>query len=454
MLEIKKILFQIENNIGAIINDDAPVTRHLWKLLLEQHPADIAMLISRIDDKFQAPLLKKLPIEKAKKVFLKISENIQASLIIQLDIDKSTTLLHSMSADELTDIFDYLSDEDLEKYLKLLQQKQRSKIISLLSFPSESAGGRMNSEVITLQSGFTVKKTIELLQRLNPKKELIQRIYVTTKEGLLIGHITLDTLVFNKPDVILEDVFEKNELLIHVDEDQEEVANQIAHYGLPSAPVIDKQGHFLGVITASDVVEIIKEEESEDAYKRFGLSTVEHNYFSTPTWHLIIQRGSWLVGLLLLQSISSFILGKYNFMIEQYAVLSIFLGMITGTGGNAGNQAATLVIRGLTTHEMNRNNILKVFFREFGIALIIASILFLVGFLRVYYSFNLMSALAINASLFVIVVFSTILGSIIPVILQFLGFDPAHSAAPFLATLMDILGVLIYCLIFYSIMCY
>lgn len=448
MLEVKKVLFQIENNIEAVINEEVPIGKDLWHILVEQHPADIAMLVAKLDESHQVDLFRKFPGSVATSVFQKMPENLQAELLVQLDIDQATTILHHMSADALTDIFDYLSDEDLEKYLKLIQKKQRNRIISLLNFDPESAGGRMNSDVISLNKGFTVKKSIEILQRLRPGKELLQRIYVTSKENILVGHITLDTLVFNKPETELAQVLEKNELHIYVDEDQEDVANQIFHYELPSAPVVDRQGHFLGVITASDVVEIIKEEESEDAYKRFGLSSVEHNYFSTPTWNLILQRSTWLIGLLLLQSVSSVIMGRYDSMIQQYAVLSIFLTMITGTGGNAGNQSATLVIRGLTTGEMNRRNILKVLTREFGIALVISLLLVAVGFFRVYYSADFSSAFAINISLFFVVIVSTILGSIIPVMLQFMGIDPAHSAAPFLTTVMDILGVLIYCFIF------
>ena len=448
MLEVKKVLFQIENNIEAVINEEQPIGKDLWLILIEQHPADIALLVTKLGEEHQIALFKKFPSDVATSVFQKISENLQAELLVQLDIDQATSILHNMSADVLTDIFDYLSDEDLEKYLKLIQKKQRNRIISLLNFDPESAGGRMNSDVISLNKDFTVMKSIEILQRLRPGKELLQRIYVTSKENILVGHITLDTLVFNKAETQLSNVLEKNELHVYVDEDQEDVANQIFHYELPSAPVVDRQGHFLGVITASDVVEIIKEEESEDAYKRFGLSSVEHSYFSTPTWNLILQRSTWLIGLLLLQSVSSVIMGRYDGMIQKYAVLSIFLTMITGTGGNAGNQSATLVIRGLTTGEMNRQNIFRVLTREFGIALVISSLLVAVGFFRVYYSADFSSAFAINISLFFVVIVSTILGSIIPVMLQFMGIDPAHSAAPFLTTIMDILGVLIYCLIF------
>lgn len=452
MLEVKKLLFLIENNIESVISEDSPLGIDLWHIFLEQHPADIAMLIGKLDESEQTALFQKLPRELSIHVFQKLVQNIQAILLIKLDIDHAMTILHQMPSDELTDLFDNLSDEDLEKYLKLLQKKQRSQIISLLHFDPESAGGRMNSDVITLQKDFTVKKSIELLQRLNLQEDLMERIYVTNKDNVLMGHITLETLVFNKPETQLAQVLRKNELHIYVDEDQEDVANQMHHYDLSSAPVVDKQNHFLGVITASDVVEIIKEEENEDAYKRFGLSTVEYSYFATPAWRLVMQRSTWLISLLVFQSISSYILGNYDNLIQKYAVLTIFLGMLTGTGGNAGNQSATLVIRGLTTKEMTTQNAMRVLLREFMISMVIASLLFIAGFCRVYYSYpDFLTALAINLSLGLIIVVSMTLGAVIPMLLEYFDIDPAHSAAPFLTTLMDILGVIIYCYLFSKI---
>ncbi|NDD54751.1 magnesium transporter, partial [bacterium] len=296
MLTIKKILFQIENNIDAVIAEDTTLGKDLWQILLGQHYADI--------------------------------------------------LLKNMPADELTDLFDYLSDEDLEKYLKLLQSKQRNQILSLLSFNPRSAGGRMNSDVITLQKDFTVRRSVELLQRLSHTRTVMQRMYITNKEDVLVGYVTLDKLVLSKPETHIASIMAHNELIVSVDEDQEDVANQMHHYGLLYVPVVDKHNHFLGVITADDVFEIIKEEGSEDVYKMFGLIPVDQGYFSTPIWQFVWQRGVWLVGLLILQSLSSLILSSYNDMIGKYTIIAVFLTMLIGTGGNAGNQSAIKVIRG------------------------------------------------------------------------------------------------------------
>jgi len=448
MLKVKKILFQIENNIDATIYEDTALGRDLWNILLQQHSADIAMLINKLDPERQEALFKKLPKDLTIKVFRKIPALIQATLLITIDQDVAAALLKNMPADELTDLFDHLSDEDLEKYLKLLQAKQRNQIISLLNFNPRSAGGRMNSDVLTLQKDFTVKKSIELLQRIGPIKDLMPQIFVTNKDNVLVGHITLDKLVLSKPETSLSVIMNKNVLLVYVDEDQEDVANQMHHYGLLYAPVIDKNKHFLGVITADDVFEIIKEEGSEDVYRMFGLIPIEHSYFATPIWRFVWQRGVWLIGLLILQSVSSVILKSYSSMLNEYTIIAIFLTMLIGTGGNAGNQSATIVIRGLTTKEITRRNTHKVLLRELGISIIMGLILVVVAFIRVYFSsHDLLSTLAIILALFLTVVTSMLLGSLIPILLERFDIDPAHSAAPFLATLMDILGVLIYCIV-------
>ena len=184
MLKIKKILFQIENNIDAVIAQETTLGSDLWQILLAQHYADIAMLVSKLNSHQQLALFKKLPKELAVKVFRKIPQVLQADLLILLDLEMAASLLKNMPSDELTDLFDYLSDEDLEKYLRLLQAKQRSQILSLLSLNPRSAGGRMNSDVITLQKDFTVRKSVELLQRLGPTKTFEQRMYVTNKDNV------------------------------------------------------------------------------------------------------------------------------------------------------------------------------------------------------------------------------------------------------------------------------
>jgi len=445
MFKDEKVFIQIESDIDAVVAQSSHLGKKLWKSLLEAHPADIAQLISKLDEDKQESLFKKLPKTLSVDVFIDLPVTLQVDLIDKLDVDQATLILKNIHTDQLADLFDELSDEDLKKYLSLLQRKQRHQIISLLNLDPDAAGRWMNSDILSLQKDLTVKKCIGLLQRLSPKKELLRTIYVTNKEHKLIGYINLEDLVLNRPDTSLADFLQENELVVNVQEDQETVAEQMDHYGLMSAPVVDDKNHFLGVITADDIFEVIKEESSEDVYKMSAVPPIEHSYFESPVLKLVWQRATWLISLLLLQSISGFIMAGYKDILSNNTVLALFITMLIGTGGNAGNQSSALVIRGLATGEISREKGLKVLLREFGVAILMAIILVVVAFGRVFYFHpSFLIASTISLALFIIVITSILLGTFLPLLLERLRIDPAHSAVPFLATLMDIIGILIY----------
>lgn len=446
--EIQKNLTEIESNIKAVINEDSSLGQDLWKKLLRLPEPDIAGIIENLSLPLQKKLFNKLPRALASRVFKDLSEIVQAFILKTLDSDEAADFFHKMTSDELTDLFEHMTDKEVKSYLKLIQRKQRGKIISLLHLNPDSAGRIMNTDVFTLQRDLTVKKSIALLQRLEAPHDALRKIYVTNKEHILVGYINLEDLLRNKPETPLTKLINKNELVIDVLIDQEQAAHQMHHYGLLLAPVVDAQDHFLGVITAGDIVEVVEEEASEDVYRMSGLSPVEHSYFQTSFLSLFWQRSMWLGSLLLLQSVSSFILNQYNSLMSSHIFLSTFYTMLIGTGGNAGNQSATLVIRGLATGEISSKNAIRVLFREFGMSIVIAILLFFITFVRVYaVSSDLVSSLAVSLSLIFIINASMVLGTFIPFFFERLGIDPAHSAAPLLATLMDILGIYIYCFV-------
>jgi magnesium transporter len=448
MIAKKKVIYQIQQNIQDVITHTTPLGKDLWELLLQLHPADIALIISRIEEEQQDLLFKKLPASVAPDVFEKLSSSTQAQIVTSLPSNKSAVLLQQAPVDVLTDIFDLLPDTEVKKYLQLLQKTQRTRVLELLSFEPESAGGIMNSDVVTLPEDITVKKSVNLLQRLEAKREHFQSIFITNKNHELVGFINIDDLVLNKPETAIKDIIRECIVAFNVNEDQEVVANQMQHYDLVIAPVVDEKNHFLGIISVDDIFDIIRQEASEDVYKISGITPIEHSYFQTPFWQLIRQRSPWLVALLLLQSISGTILSNYETLLSSHVVLTFFMTMLIGTGGNAGNQSGALVIRGLTTGEISRKNGFLVLLREFWVAIVMATLLAGFGFLRVMWTQNnVVVALTINFALFLIVVTSMLIGSLLPLLLERLNFDPAHSAQPFLSTLMDIIGMLIYCLI-------
>lgn len=447
MFKLKKVFFQIEENIDDVIKEKTDLGKELFKSFIQQYPADIALFLNRRvkEDKALA-LFRKLPQKKQILVFDYLSESRRITILKKLKLNNLSNILKNISVDNFVELLDFISDKDLKKYLKLLQKKQRSNIISRLNFKQDTAGRIMNTNVIALNIDLTVKKSISILQRLGEKKEKIKVLYVIDTNDKLVGYITLDDLVVNKPDALLKNILHKNILKINVNDDQEEAAQAIHHYELISAPVIDKQGHFLGVITAEDIVDILEEEASEDVYKMSGVTPAEKGYFHTSIWMMIWQRTPWLVGLLFLQSLSSIILSEFQSVVDKYFIIPMFLTMLIGTGGNAGNQSSAIMIRGLATGQISRKNSLRALLKEFSASLLMSSFLTIVSFFRVYiFQHNMLDAFAVSISLFVIVIVSMLLGTILPLLLERLDLDPANSAAPFLSTLMDILGVFIYC---------
>ncbi|KKP24180.1 MAG: Response regulator receiver protein [candidate division TM6 bacterium GW2011_GWF2_28_16] len=444
MLKLKKIFFQIENNLDEILENKTPLGKDLLQLLSSQHPADIALFFdSTLEEKDLLVLFRLLPKHLQAEVFEELSETNRLHLLLNLEPEYVSELFKNIPTETLTEVFDHLSDDELKKYLKLLQKKQRSNIISRLNFKPDSVGRIMDTEIIALEQDLAVKKSLAILQRLGEKQEVLQIIYVIDKDQKLLGHINLGDLVVNKPETILKNIIRKNTLVLNVNQDQEDAANQVSHYGFTAAPVVDDNNNFLGVLTAEDVFDVLEEEASEDVYKMSGLSPAQDEYFQTPIWKFIWQRTPWLVGLLLLQSVSSFILS-----VDKYFIISMFLTMLIGTGGNAGNQSSAVIIRGLATGQISRKNGFRVLMREMSVSFFISIILGVVAFTRVFFfRQDFLSAITVSTALVLIITMSMFLGSLIPLLLERFNFDPAHSAAPFLATLMDILGVAIYCFV-------
>ena len=451
MTTTQNLFEQIEQYIDAVIAHTTPIGKELWLEFLKVHPADIAHFFSRIDYSAVEALFTALPPAKKRAVFNELSYTLKVlTLSFVTDEDRSFLLSH-LSLAELTDFFDELSDKELENYLKLLHKKEREQVLSLLKFNPESAGGIMDTDVITLVSTFTVEKSIPILQRLQPRREVHQQIYVTNDQHRLLGHINLEDLVLKSPKTILEEIMRPNELVINADEDREEIAKKMVHYSLMTAPVTDTEGVFLGVIATDTLVEVIEEEASEDIYRMATLAPIKESYFETSFFTLFYQRSSILLVLLLVQTLSSLILQYYQATLS--GILIYFLTMLVSAGGNASSQSSALAIQGIASGELANTDIIRFVKREMIMACAIATGLGIFSFLRVYLMFgDFWGGIAVSCSLTAIVLVAMTFGSMLPWILKRLNLDPAHSAGPLLATLMDVIGLLIYCSISYLIL--
>jgi len=451
---LQELFDQVIQHIVEVISRSSPLGENLWKRLNKVHPADIAEFLERIEEGDAGKLFQLFPRDLQIRIFDEMNHSRKVILLESLSEAERSNFLMGLSIDELTDFFDDLSDEELKHYLKLLHKKSRERVLSLLKFAPDSAGGIMYTDVLTLMQDFTVEKSIHILQRLRPNRALHHKIYVTTQSHELLGYINLEDLVLKPAKTRLGSIVKPDELVLQVDEDRQAVAQKMMHYGVSNAPVLGNDGTFLGVIPSQALVEIIEEEASEDIYRMSALSPIKYSYFETPFVKLLYQRSSILIILLLVQTLSSMIIARYEALLCGF--LTYFISMLISTGGNASSQTSALAIQGMATGEIDADNSLQFIKRELAMSLILAVILSIFSFIRtatVHYlfmsesAFHLIKSIAVSVSLGLIVVVSIGLGSCMPFVLKRCNIDPAHSAGPLLTTIIDVVGLLIYCVV-------
>ena len=444
-MDRERIFDEVLENLEAVIMRDTALGESLWEAFISLHPADITNFLGNISRRDAQRLFAQLP--KALKVatFEELSDFMKVVALEPLNDSEKIEAFRSLPVDELADLFDHLSDEDLKKYLNMLAKDVRERVLSLLKFNPDSAGGIMTTDVLTLMAGFTVDQAIKLIQRVQPSQEIHQQIFIVDKEHNLLGHINLQDLVLNKPDERIRDFMKKNELVVRADDDQETVAKEMVHYGLIAVPVVSESNAFLGVISSEELVDVLVEEATEDVQRMASLPPMKNPYFEITFWRLLYLRGYVLVAFMIAESFSGTLLRSYE-EVMKVGILYSFLPILMSAGGNSGSQTSAVVIQGMAAGELTFSNMFRLFRREFFISGTLSTLLAFISFARAYYTGgSLMECYAISISLGLIVLLASMLGNIIPFVLRKFNIDAAFSAGPLLATFMDILGILIYC---------
>lgn len=439
---------EIKDNFAAVLKKEPDIGLHLWEALAELHSADIVTFLESLELEQVRALYLTFPPPIQLDVFQDLPDSLKVFCLSFLDDHHRTLVLNGTPLDELTDLFDILPDDELKKYLRLLHKTDRDAILSLMEFDPESAGGIMETDVLSLMEDYTVEKSVRVLQRLQPQAELHRRIFVTDQANRLVGFINLEDLVLKAPQTRLSTFMQQNEFVANVREDQEKVARDMMHYGLDSVPVIDDSNMFFGMISSDQLVDVLEHEASEDVYKMASMTPIKKPYFDTSFSRLFFERSMVLIALLIAQTFSSFIIESYQELLAGFLIF--FLPMLISAGGNASSQTSAIAIQGTASGEIHSGNMFKFIRREFTIGFLIAVLLGVVSFGRIilmHGSGKILAAIAVSCSLSGIVLVSVLLGAYFPFLLKRLNLDPAFSAGPGLATVMDILGLLIYCYI-------
>jgi magnesium transporter len=390
----------------------------------------------------------------ADEFFLGLSARDQAELIPYLSAPERRRWLRILPPDDAADLLQELEDSARDEALELLDPLTRREATALLAYEEDEAGGLMSPRFARARPDMTVDQTITYLRRQARRRlETIYYAYVLDAEQRLLGVISFRGLFASPDDALVRDVMETDLVTVPVDMPQEEVARVFAEHDLLAVPVVDEQWRMQGIVTADDVLDAVQEEATEDIQKAAGVNPLEAPYLDTPVPSLIRARGVWLAILFGGELLTTYAMAHYEDAIKQAVMLSTFVPLMISSGGNSGSQASTLVIRAMALDEVRLRDWWRVLKREIVAGLGLGAVLAALGFTRIvlgqwvtgaYGPHFLMVALTIAISLLGIVAWGSIMGSMLPLLLRRVGLDPASASAPFVATLVDVTGLLIY----------
>jgi magnesium transporter len=423
------------------------------ELLDEMPTVEVADFLGSLPEEEAIALLKKIPAEKQGFVFTSFEIDKQLDLVEQFTARDLARLFAFMQSDDRVDLFQAMETEEQSKLLPFLEKKVRENVIQLSSYPEDTAGGSMSSDFASITTNMTVKEAIDQVRRDAPKKETIYYIYVVDEDRYLKGFVSLKDLILADPDETIENIYHEEIVSVNTMDDQETVAEIISKYDLIAVPVVNRHEQLVGIVTHDDAIDIIREEETEDVQKMSGMQALEEPYITVTLLDMIKKRAGWLIVLFLGESLTATAMGFYEHQLAQLVVLALFVPLIISSGGNSGSQASTLVIRSLALNEISLGDWWKIVRKEFMVGLLLGIILGAVGIVRisvaaqfsdVYGEQWFLISLAVGLSLLFVVLWGTLIGSFFPLLLKRLGFDPAVSSAPFIATLVDVTGLIIY----------
>jgi magnesium transporter len=426
---------------------------HLEDALSEVHPEDIAaVLAEELPLEQAAEVLQRLPVEQAADVLERLPEEVRVSLIGQLRPEASAEMITEMSADDRADLMNELPLLLRESILSELQKYEpevAAETRVLASYGEDTAAGIMTTEYIALGPGMNCERAIAEVRRLarEQEPELINTLFVVDT-GRLVGVLSLRDLILGEPSAPIAIYMNDGVMQVAPETDQEEVARMIAKYDLAAVPVVDESGQMLGVVTVDDVVDVVIEEANEDAQKMAALVPVDKAYLDVSFITFVRSRVTWLVVLFLGELLTANVMRHFEGEIAALIDLVVFIPLIISSGGNSGSQSSSLVIRALALGQVQPRDWWKVLWRELRVGLALGVLLSMVGFLRTVLfgttEHPLVMGTVVAVSLIAVVALGTLIGALMPLLIKRLGLDPAVSSTPFVASLVDVLGLIVY----------
>ncbi|MBK7106141.1 MAG: magnesium transporter [Ignavibacteriae bacterium] len=441
-----KTVLQVDNelleSITGLIENEAE--KSLLNIFADLHSADIAEIINRLDLANAKYAFSLLDTETAGEVILDIDESLREKILKDIDVKTISNIVEELYSDDATDIVSDLPETIARQVLRNIDKEDSEELKELLKYPEDTAGGIMTSNFVYVNTNATIKDAIEEVRKNAEEFEHIYHIYVLKENDELLGIVTLKSLLVNPLNLKIKSVIQEDLIFVTPEIDQEEVANIMHKYDLVAIPVVDEHRRMLGRITFDDIQDVIHEEASEDMQKIAGLT--EEEEFSYSTFRVSRNRLPWLFVSLAGELLSALVLSSFQASIEQIIIASFFIPIVMAMGGSAGSQSAIVMVQAINAGDIWKNDTMKRLLKELRVAFVNSLICTIALLLITYFVFkvDLSFAYILSASLFIIMVNATMVGAIVPVILDRANIDPAIATGPFVTTTNDVVGLIIY----------
>jgi len=405
---------------------------HIYLLISRElkagtHPSDLLDLLEELSVEQIADLMQHLPVTEAALIFQEMKDFEQADILRLLDDERTKAILSSMATDDAVDLIGELTPEEAQEMLQLVDEEDQADFGDLLGYPEE-------------------REAISRLREIAPEAETIYYVFVVDNQNHLIGVLSLRDLIAAADGTTLKNIMKRNVISVNVAVDQEEVARIVSKYDLLAVPVVDDQDRLLGIVTVDDVIDVMEQEATEDIYRFAGAGEVEGvGLTDAPVLKVVKMRLPWLIVAMLGGTISGSVIGVYRSTLETIVVLAVFIPVIMGMGGNVGTQSSTIFVRGLATGEIDKSDVWDYFFREIKVGIsmgfVCGSLISLTAF---FWQGNPYLGLVVGTSMFITICVATLIGTLVPLLLNMAHIDPAITAGPFVTTIKDVTGLLIY----------
>ena len=418
----------------------------LRQVLQRMNSVDIAKSMEELEGKYLLLVFRLLTKDTSAEVFSYLDKESQQKIIELITDDEVKEIIENLFLDDTVDIIEELPANVVGKIISNTSLEKRKLINQFLKYEENSAGAIMTIEFIDFKEGMTIKEAIDYTRKTGVNKESLDNCFIIDRERRLKGIISLKDLILSDENMLVSDVMETNIVSVKTFEDQERVAALFKTYDLLSMPVVDIENRLVGIITVDDIVDIIEQENTEDFQKMAAMEPNEQPYLKTPVLTLAKNRIVWLLVLMISATVTGTIIQGFEDALQSVVILASFIPMLMDTGGNSGSQSSTLVIRGLALGEITTKDFLKVIFKEFRVSIVVATVLAIVNFLRLYLftSADLMISLTVCASLFFTVILAKVIGGVLPIISKKLKLDPAIMASPLITTIVDAFALIVY----------